>query len=517
MGSFLSRSSRRAAALLVTTSIALLAVAVFAQGAGAKEAKFESLAPSMGKMTAVIADPETGLVYGQGNGTKEFFVYDPSTDVWTDLAPSPLESENDGGAAYLDGKIYVAYMDNGSEMAIYDIASNSWTTIASPIAEGTGDITAGDGRIYMASGENFISYDPSTEVTTPLAEPPSFAAAGKSGGFQSWGGLQFDGTKIYGHQGNGYDGFGVYDIGSNTWTELAPIANEEEGWHGAVAGSTLDPVTNTYLAYGNYGENNLYVYDIEAGTWSRTKLPFTEVEDGGMAYVSTPGHEGVYIVEGEEGHEFTRYTERNVTDLSTAMSASVVPTATGGEITYSIQVKNNGPELAAGVVLTDSLPAGALLISSQTSQGGCVNVAGPTPSCNIGVLANGGGAALTFKVKVGFGTVTNKVTVSSEAVDTNPGNDSASITSILAAPVVTPVAQCVVPKLKGLPLKGARKALQAADCKAGKVTRVYRAKVKKGKVIRGGNAQGTKLPAGTKVKLSVSRGAKPADKAKGKH
>jgi hypothetical protein len=54
----------------------------------------------------------------------------------------------------------------------------------------------------------------------------------------------------------------------------------------------------------------------------------------------------VYMVQGEEGTEFTRYTERNQTDLSPSMSSAV---AKGGLITYSIQVKSDGPERARGV------------------------------------------------------------------------------------------------------------------------------------------------------------------------
>ena len=45
--------------------------------------------------------------------------------------------------------------------------------------------------------------------------------------------------------------------------------------------------------------------------------------------------------------------------------------ARGGKITYSIQVKNNGPERAGGVVLSDPLPAGTKLVSATTSQGTC--------------------------------------------------------------------------------------------------------------------------------------------------
>jgi beta-lactam-binding protein with PASTA domain len=58
-----------------------------------------------------------------------------------------------------------------------------------------------------------------------------------------------------------------------------------------------------------------------------------------------------------------------------------------------------------------------------------------------------------------------------------------------------------------------------ANCKPGKVTRRFSRKVKKGRVVRAGTHRGTVLPVGSKVKLSVSRGAKHKGhhKSKGAH
>ncbi len=332
--------------------------------------------------------------------------------------------------------------------------------------------------------EKFIEYDPATGITTSLGNPPEFAPSGCSNkGFEPWGGLQFDGSKIYGHQGDGCTGFGVYDFASNGWSEL-PLAPEVEEEEGPVLGSALDPITNTYLTYGPYQGKTFYRYDIEGGSWSTTPAPFTEIGDGGMAYVGLPGIEGVYVIEGEDGTAFLRYTERNQTDLSTSMSASVAGTATGGEITYSIQVKNNGPERASGVVLSDSLPAGTKSVSASSGLGACAGTT--TVSCALGVLRSGESTGLTIKVTAGFGMVSNTATVSSQAIDSNPANDSAT--------VVSAVAGCVVPKLRGLRLKGAKKALRAAHCKPGKVTRRYSRKVKRGRVVRAGGHRGTVLP-----------------------
>lgn len=502
------KSRRRAASLLVT-GVALLLAGVLASGAQARVESFQSLAPSSVPLTSVAADPGSGLIYAQENQGTSFFVYDPRTNAWSELAPSLVNSGNNGGAAYLGGKIYVSYTEDENEIAVYDIASNSWTTIENPLeAEGSADITAGNGKLYIAVGREFFVYDPATGLDTPLAEPPVFALGGCTHeGFEPWGGLQFDGSRIYGHQGDGCNGFAVYDIATNSWSELPSVPEVEE--EGAVAGSAFDPVTDTYLAYGPYDGRTLFRYDLEAGSWSTGTLPF-EVEDGGMAYVALPGYEGVYMIQGEIGTEFTRYTEKNTTDLSPSMSAKVVHTTKGGKITYSIQVKNNGPERASGVVLSDPLPAGSKLVSVASSQGACAGTS--TMSCSLGLLKSGSIANLTIKVATGFGKVTNTATVSSQAADTNPANDSATVVSRVPRP-------CVVPKLRGLRLKKAKKALRRAHCKPGKVSHRFSGKIKKGRVIRGGKHRGKVLPTGSKVKLSVSRGAKHKEhnKSKGAH
>jgi uncharacterized repeat protein (TIGR01451 family) len=482
------------AALAAVTLLGFLLAAALAPSAEARIEGFQGLAPSPTELTAVASDPSNGLIYAQADGGTAFFVYDPRTNAWSERAPSPLNSGNNGGAAYLGGKIYVSYTQADAEIAVYDIAGNSWTTIANPLGAGTGAITSGNGKLYMAEGLKFVSYDPSSGIVSPLAEPPKFPDSEGDPGIEAWGGLQFAGDKIYSHQGNGYTGFAVYDIGSNSWQEL-PYAPEPEEEEGPVLGSALNPVTNTYLTYGPYSGKQLYRFDIEAGSWSTAPtMPFI-VEDGGMAYVSQPGIEGVYMVEGEGGTGFVRYDEANETDLAPSMSTKV---AKGGKITYSIQVKNNGPERASGVVLSNLLQTRTTLVSATASQGSCTGTT--ALSCNLGVLRSGATASLTIQVKSRRRNAINTVTVSSRAVDTNPGNDG----------VWTLTKQCVVPKLRKRGLKGAKKALRKANCKPGKVSRRHSGKIDERKVIRSSKNRGKVLPAGSKVRLVVSDGPKGA-------
>jgi hypothetical protein len=309
-------------------TLSLFANAVFATGAQAALGEFETLAPSPADVTSVTPDPNTGLIYSQQNEGNNFYRYDPRTNEWTELAAAPINSGNNGGAAYLNGKIYTAYTEDSETLGVYDIATNTWTTISNPLERGTADITSVGGELYLAAGRAFVKYNPATETTTPLAEAPSFHEELWCGnGFEPWGGLAPYHGKIYGHEGNGCKGFAVYDLETNTWEELPELPE------GGVAGSALDPVSATYFAEGSYGGGNFYRYDIASKSWSTITLPFS-AGDTGMAYLALPGLTGIYVAAGEQGVEFSRYsTPEPAPEPTTTTTATTTTASTHAVIT----------------------------------------------------------------------------------------------------------------------------------------------------------------------------------------
>jgi serine/threonine-protein kinase len=63
-----------------------------------------------------------------------------------------------------------------------------------------------------------------------------------------------------------------------------------------------------------------------------------------------------------------------------------------------------------------------------------------------------------------------------------------------------------VPRLKGMKLAKAEKALRRAGCRVGKIKRVKSRKVGRGRVIGTSPPAGRRRPAGSKVELFVSKG-----------
>ncbi len=107
----------------------------------------------------------------------------------------------------------------------------------------------------------------------------------------------------------------------------------------------------------------------------------------------------------------------------------------GDTITYTIEVTNNGPQDAVDVVVTDTLPGGVTLVSTD----GCAEDPNGVPTCTLGDIASGASASYTIAVTVNtgvpVGAITNTATVTSATGDSDPANNTANaITNIVKRP-----------------------------------------------------------------------------------
>lgn len=118
--------------------------------------------------------------------------------------------------------------------------------------------------------------------------------------------------------------------------------------------------------------------------------------------------------------------ERSRADLALTMTDTPDPVVFNQNLTYRLTVRNNGPDRATRVFVLDTLPNGVTFVSATASQGACTSGA-VNISCYLGALANGASATVTIVVRSpNPGTITNLAKVSSDEVDPNGANDSAS-------------------------------------------------------------------------------------------
>ncbi len=124
-------------------------------------------------------------------------------------------------------------------------------------------------------------------------------------------------------------------------------------------------------------------------------------------------------------------------DLQLTKAAAPEPVAPGGTLTYTLTLSNLGPDPAASVTVTDTLPAGVAFVSCTATGGGVCGGAGANQSVTFPSLANGASATITIvtTVTAGLGaSIVNTATVTSLTSDVNLTNNSAAVTSHTPAP-----------------------------------------------------------------------------------
>jgi uncharacterized repeat protein (TIGR01451 family) len=132
-------------------------------------------------------------------------------------------------------------------------------------------------------------------------------------------------------------------------------------------------------------------------------------------------------------------------DVAILKTASPEPVDQGTNLTYTLQVTNNGPAVAQGLTVSDLLPGQVTFTSVSTTQGSCsYTVATAAVSCNLGSINVGGLVLITINVSANtFSSTTlatNTATVSSTTSDPNLTNNSSTVISTIAAPTAVQLA-----------------------------------------------------------------------------
>jgi uncharacterized repeat protein (TIGR01451 family) len=142
-------------------------------------------------------------------------------------------------------------------------------------------------------------------------------------------------------------------------------------------------------------------------------------------------------------------------DLAISLSAFPNPVVAGSNVTYTIAVTNAGPSLATGVAVSGLLPAAVNVLSTNATQGS-ISISNSFFTWSLGALTNGASASLSIVAKTtANGTLSTTATVLATQADPNPTNNTATTTTIVAAPFISIVpAGAVLTKESG-PTNGA--------------------------------------------------------------
>ena len=118
-------------------------------------------------------------------------------------------------------------------------------------------------------------------------------------------------------------------------------------------------------------------------------------------------------------------------DLALTLTPSTTSVNAGSHLTYTLKVKNQGPSDATGVVLTDTLPAGATLVSATADKGTAPVNANGVVTTAIGNLAAGATVTVTIVIlpDVMSTSATNTASVVGNEADLISTNNSATVTT----------------------------------------------------------------------------------------
>jgi len=123
-------------------------------------------------------------------------------------------------------------------------------------------------------------------------------------------------------------------------------------------------------------------------------------------------------------------------DLAVTLSALPNPVSHGANLTYTISVKNNGPDASSGDTITDAIPGGTTFVSFSNTNGSCTHPAvgtmGTLQCTRSSLLLAGhswGPITLTVKVNAFPGSiVTDTAHVTAKTQDTVQSNNTATVT-----------------------------------------------------------------------------------------
>lgn len=117
-------------------------------------------------------------------------------------------------------------------------------------------------------------------------------------------------------------------------------------------------------------------------------------------------------------------------DMALEMSASSALVKRFSTLTYRLTVKNNGPDGAQGVTVTDTLPASMSFVSATATLGTCSGTS--TVTCALGPVPSGGSASVTIVVRPQrTGIISNTAAVASDLADANTANNTKTVSVLV--------------------------------------------------------------------------------------
>ncbi len=231
----------------------------------------------------------------------------------------------------------------------------------------------------------------------------------------------------YFENGNGYNKHATNASGS--WV----IEDVVQG-QSTTTSIAVDSADHVHIAWGaiQYATN-------ASGVWVNQRVLTGDLWGSFSLAVDAQNNAYISFYDGST-YDFKLATKFAVTaDLVLTQTDAPDPVLPGGSLTYTLTVDNNGPETATGVVLQDTLPPGATLVSASADPHGTCGEDAGVVTCDIGAMVSGATVTVTVGVTAPStpGTISNSVTVGCTTHDPNPADNTATEQTTVMASTYT--------------------------------------------------------------------------------
>ncbi len=285
-----------------------------------------TVTPQTTRYVGVVYNSSDDYIYVfRGNGTYDFWKYNPATGAF--LGPADLPNTPGYGAdlVYYNGYIYHPRGNNSQNFYRYNISSNSMETLTNTPATLNDDTkgTVASGLLYFFRGgstQSFYSYDPVAGAwSTSLSDTPVTISYG--GTLVATG----SGNFIYATRGSLTRTFMRYSISGNSWDDAAvtDLPDNAEAGYGA---RLISDGADIYYIPGN-GMTKILKYSISGNNWTvLNDLPFSPYPGTDITYYNGK----IYAQAGYYKTDFWEYTItgntwRKLSDMEAALAYDVGP------------------------------------------------------------------------------------------------------------------------------------------------------------------------------------------------
>jgi uncharacterized repeat protein (TIGR01451 family) len=266
-------------------------------------------------------------------------------------------------------------------------AKPSWQSLAAGNpADGLRDLP--DVSLFAGNGFLYHSYVICYSAAQSCAGAPSSwaMAGGTSFAAPILAGIQALIDQIYGAQGN--PNYVYYELAAGQAADTALGCQAAAGRNVSAGCVFYDVAQGDIDVNCTGGSYDCYDPGGTNGVLSQSSSTYSDAYAAGTGWDFATGLGSVNAA--------NLVTYWNSAGLSLGVTGSALP---GGLLSYALQLGNTGPQTAAGVTVTSTLPGGVTLVTAGSSAG--CSQSGATLSCTVGNVAPGASPSLVVELQPG--------------------------------------------------------------------------------------------------------------------